>query len=157
MRLSRALIAAAVAGVFTLSGCASGPTVDLDEAKEWVDEVVAAESDGPGAAGTGMMKIGPGGEAGVRFDVEDGVVLVRVDVRCFGGDDDDDLIADVTLAVTSGDGVTRKTDAAIPCDRGVHEIDADAAATTAVEIQATASTETYLHATVIQELVIERE
>ena len=73
------------------------------------------------------------------------------------GDDDDDLIADVTLAVTSEDGVTRKTDAAIPCDRGVHEIDADAAATTAVEIQATASTETYLHATVIQELVIERE
>jgi hypothetical protein len=145
-----------VAGVFTLSGCASGPTVDLDEAKEWVDEVVAAESDGPGAAGTGMMKIGPGGEAGVRFDVDDGTELERVDVRCFG-DEDADLTADVTLAVTSEDGVTRKTDAAIPCDRGVHEIDADAAATTAVEIQATASTETYLHATVIQELVIERE
>ncbi|HCJ49584.1 MAG TPA: hypothetical protein DHW40_09695 [Microbacterium sp.] len=148
------LIAAAVAGVFTVGGCASGPAVDLDEAKAWVDEVVASESDGPGAAGTGMMRIGPGGEAGVRFDVEDGIVLVRVDVRCFG---DDDLIADVTVAVTSEDGVTRETDAAIPCDRGVHEIDADAAAATAVEIQATASTETYLHATVIQELVIERE
>lgn len=149
------LIAAAVAGVFTVGGCASGPAVDLDEAKAWIDEVVASESDGPGAAGTGMMRIGPGGEAGVRFDVEDGIVLVRVDVRCFG--EDDDLIADVTVAVTSGDGVTRETDAAIPCDRGVHEIDADAAAATAVEIQATASMETYLHATVIQELVIERE
>ena len=150
------LIAAAVAGVFTVSGCASGPAVDLDEAKAWVDEVVASQSDGPGAAGTGMMKIGPGDEAAVRFDVDDGTALVRVDVRCFGGDGND-LIADVTLAVTSGDGVTRGIDAAIPCDRGVHEIDADAAAVTAVEIQATASTETYLHATVIQELVIERE
>lgn len=156
MRSSRALIAAAVAGVLTVSGCASGPAVDLDEAKAWVDEVVAAESDGPGAAGTGMMKIGPGGEAGVRFDVDDGTALVRVDVRCFG-DDDDDLIADVTVAVTSADGVTRGTDAKIPCDRDAHDIGVDAASATAVEIQATASTETYLHATVIQELVIERE
>ena len=148
------LIAAAVAGVFTVGGCASGPAVDLDEAKAWVDEVVAAESDGPGAAGTGMMRIGPGGEAGVRFDVEDGTALVRVDVRCFG--DDDDLIADVTLAVTSADGVTRGTDAKIPCDRDAHDIGVDAASAAAVEIQATAGTETYLHATVIQGLTVER-
>jgi hypothetical protein len=156
MRSPRVLTVTALAAVFTLGGCASGPTVDLDEAKAWADDIVAAESDGPGAAGTGLMGVGPGDDGSIRFDFDAETSLVRVDVRCFG-DDDGDVVATVTAAVTSGDGATVGTDGEIPCDREVHGVAVDAADATAIEIRATATAETYLHATVIQELVIERE
>ncbi|MDJ1112911.1 hypothetical protein [Microbacterium dauci] len=156
MRSPRVLAATTLIAVVALGGCASGPTVDLDEAKAWADDIVAAESDGPGAAGTGLMSVGPGDDGSIRFDFDTDTALVRIDVRCFG-DDDGDVVATVTAAVTSSDGATVGTDGEIPCDREAHEITVDGADATAIEIRATATAETYLHATVIQELVIERE
>ncbi|GAA3897583.1 hypothetical protein [Microbacterium invictum] len=146
--------AASVPLLLLLSGCAAQPSVDLDGAREWVETVQAEESDGPGAAGTASMLIDsePADDEGIRLDFAAPTQLVRADARCFGGG-----TADVTVTVFSADGTESDTfDGEIPCDEAAHSIDIDFDPASAALIQAQGSTQTYLHVTVIQEMVVER-
>lgn len=156
MRRSPVLLVTATATLFALSGCASSPTVDLDAAEDWAQDVVAAESDGPGSAGTLSAKVGPDGKAAaLTLAFEQPTSLVRIDVRCYDGDLDD-VTATVSTAITLTDGDVATAQADVPCDREPHELMVDAADAVSVDVEATANVQTYLHATVIQELVIER-
>jgi len=132
-----------------LTGCASAPSVDLDAAQEWYDAVVAAESDGPGSIGVVGMQIGPeGSDAGdVRMDFAQPTEVSRVDVRCFGG-----VTASVHVTLAGG----ARTEQEIVCDEEPHSITLGAPAVNAVTVSATAPARTYLHATALQELTIER-
>lgn len=127
----------------------------MDEAKAWLDEVQAAESDGPGAAGTVAMLIEPDpatADDEIRLDFTNPVPLVRADARCFGGG-----TADVTVIAYSADGdESAQFSAEVPCDRDVHGIDLGSTPAGAAAVRALGSMRTYLHVTVIQEMVIER-
>lgn len=159
MNGSRSAALAAAAGlVLLLGGCAATPEVDLEAAKRWLDDVRAAESDGPGDAGIAAMKIGPPTDQpdSIRFDYPAPTQLVGVDARCYG-EDGADVTAQVTLTVSPADGSAAiSVPAEVPCDRDPHGIDLDAPPAEAILIEAAADADTYLHATVIQELVIER-
>ncbi|MFS0867856.1 hypothetical protein AB3M83_11070 [Microbacterium sp. 179-B 1A2 NHS] len=147
------------AAVLLLCGCAATPEVDLDAAREWLDTVAAESSDGPGDAGTAGMRIGPatGGDRpddGIRLDYEAPTQVVRVDARCFGGDG---VTAEVTITVFPAEqSSSSRAVTDIPCDREAHGIAVDTGPAEAIRIDASADAETYLHATVIQELVVER-
>ncbi|AZS44626.1 hypothetical protein BWL13_02219 [Microbacterium oleivorans] len=135
-----------------LTGCASSPSVDIDAAQTWYDSVVAAESDGPGSIGVAGMQIGPdepGSE--VRIDFAQPMELSRVDVRCFG-----DVTAAVTVSLTGvTDGIAAKQQE-IPCDEEAHTIQIDSAAADGFTVSATSPARTFLHATALQELTVER-
>lgn len=132
-----------------LTGCTSAPSVDLDAAREWYDGVVDAESDGPGSIGIAGMQIGPDGSdpAEVRMDFAQPTEVSRIDIRCFGG-----VTAAVRVAVAGG----ATTEQDIACDEEPHSITVDAPAADGVTVSATAPARTYLHATALQELTIER-
>jgi len=154
MKGHRATALMASTALLLLSACASTPSVDLDAAREWLDTVKAEESDGPGAAGIASMPIGrePADDEGTRLDFAAPTQLVRADARCFGGG-----TADVAVIVFSAAGTESDTfDAEIACDEAAHGIDLDTGPASAVAIQAHGSAETYLHVTVIEELVVER-
>lgn len=154
--LRRTSLASAGLLLLVLSGCAAGPEVDLDEAQAWLDEVIAAESDGPGGAGSASMLIdgdASGHDGGVTLDFDNPVPLVRGDARCFGGG-----TADVTVTVEAAEGDSSDSyDAEIPCDREAHSIPLDPAVpASAATVAGHGSARTYLHVTLIQEMVVER-
>lgn len=147
---------AACTGLLLLTGCAATPEVDLDAARDWLEMVQAEESDGPGAAGIASLLIAPESsdstDDGVRLDFDMPTQLVRADARCFGGG-----TADVTVTVTSADGAgTESFDADVPCDREPHPIDLESGPAAAAAVEASGSAETYLHVTLIQEMIVER-
>lgn len=152
--LGAALVASTA--LLVLSGCAAEPSVDLDAAQDWLTQVKAEESDGPGAAGTASMRITPpgddSGDDGVRLDFAAPTQLVRADARCFG-----DGTANVTVTLFDADGTSSDTfDAELPCDTEPHSIELDHPPASAALIEADGSAATYLHVTLIQELVVER-
>ena len=143
-----------------LSACATAaPTVDLDAAQEWLQKVQDAESDGPGAAGVAAMQVGPDGSAsdsgndqGVRLDFENPTTLTRADAQCFGGQ-----TVDVTVTTFGDAGATALSlTETIPCDEAVHEIALGTAGATAVLVDGTTDSTTYLHVTILQEMTVER-
>lgn len=152
----RTSLASAGLLLVVVSGCAAGPQVDLDEAQTWLDEVKSEESDGPGAAGTASMLIETetsGHGEDVTLDFENPTPLVRADARCFGGG-----TADVTVTVAAAEGDSSDSfDAEIPCDREAHGIPLDPALlASSATVAAHGSATTYLHITLIQEMVVER-
>ncbi len=156
MNAPRRAVAAATVGLLLLSGCAVGPAVDLDDAREWLDRVEAEESDGPGGAGTASMQIPSSADTdepaitGFTFDAP--TQLKRVDARCFGGG-----TADLTVSLSPAEGAQWHTvEATIPCDQEPHGVSFDAVPSSEASVQAIGSAETYLHVTLVQELVIER-
>ncbi len=143
-----------------LSACATAaPTVDLDAAQEWLEGVQDAESDGPGAAGIAAMQVGPDGSAsgsgtdqGVRLDFDNATTLTRADARCFGGE-----TVDVTITTfAEGDATALSLTETIPCDEAPHEIKLGATGATAVLVDGTTDSPTYLHVTILQEMTVER-
>ncbi|MGV9195232.1 hypothetical protein ACQ143_12875 [Microbacterium sp. MC2] len=155
MNARRTAVAAVSAGLLLLTGCAAEPSVDLDDARAWIETVEAAESDGPGGAGTASMQIpGPTGDepAVTAFTFDAPTVIKRVDARCFGGG-----TAELTVSLTPAEGAEYPSaEATIPCDQEPHGIPFDAEPASGASVQATGSAETYLHVTLIQELVVER-
>ncbi len=152
MKSLRAPIVLAAA-MFGLAGCASAPSVDLDAAQEWYDGVVDAESDGPGSIGVVGMQIGPDrSDAGeVRVDFAQPTEVSRVDIRCFGGTT---AVVRVNLPGVADGVSTMEVD--VLCDEDPHSITLDAPAADAITVSATAPARTYLHATALQDLTIER-
>lgn len=150
----RAAVAASITALL-LAGCAASPEVDLGAAREWVETVEAEESDGPGAAGTASMQIPRESDdvepAATGFDFDAPTQLKRADVRCYG-----DGTADLTLTVTSSAGESEAFTAQIPCDQESHGLDVDAGPASTALIEAVGSAETYLHVTLIEEMVVER-
>lgn len=143
-----------------LSSCATAaPAVDLDAAQAWLQEVQDAESDGPGAAGVAAMQVGPEGSAsdsgadqGIRLDFENPTTLTRADAQCYGGE-----TVDVTVTTFADAGGTALSlTEAIPCDEAVHEIMLGTAGATAVLVDGTTESPTYLHVTILQEMTVER-
>lgn len=138
-----------------LSGCAAAPQVDLDDAQAWLEQVQSEESDGPGAAGTLSMLIdreAADADGETTLDFSTPTPLTRADARCFGGG-----TADVTITLFSAAGAeTDRFTGQIACNRDVHDIDLESTSASALEITAHGSARTYLHVTVIQEMVVER-
>lgn len=143
-----------------LSACATAvPTVDLDAAQEWLQEVQDAESDGPGAAGIAAMQVGTDGSAsdsgtdqGIRLDFENPTTLTRADAQCYGGE-----TVDVTVTTFGdGDATAFSLTETIPCDEAVHEIMLGTPGATAVLVDGTTENPTYLHVTILQEMTVER-
>ena len=70
------------------SPTAPAGTVDLAAARAWVEQVQDEASDGPGAAGTAILLIGPDDDAAdddVRVDFRSATPLTRAEARCYGG------------------------------------------------------------------------
>ncbi len=151
------MLVVAAASVLFLSGCAPTPSVDLAAAQEWIDSISASESDGPGAAGTAAAEIGPAdtGATVVRLDFPEATVLSRLDLRCYG-DAEDDITARISVTMQTAAGDTIPLEQEIPCDRDAHEVELDPSPVASVAVEGTASAQTYMHATVIQQLVVER-
>ncbi|SBS74317.1 hypothetical protein [uncultured Microbacterium sp.] len=153
MKDRRRIVAAGAGLLLVLAGCATAPRIDLDDARAWLEDVEAAQSDGPGAAGTVSLLIDHEGSDGDgRLEFASPTPLVRADAQCFGGG-----TADVAVTLVSADGAESDPfDAEIPCDEDVHEIELDGTPASAAVIDAHGSIETYLHVAVIQGMVIER-
>lgn len=158
-RLPSLLVLGSVALLLSSCATATTPSVDLDAAQAWLQEVQDAESDGPGAAGYAAMQVGPaddepddGEDQGIRLDFENPTNLTRADARCFGGG-----TVDVLVTTYTGDGSTGDTtEETIACDEEPHDIPLDAPEATGVLVDGRTDTITYLHVTVIESLTIER-
>lgn len=127
-------------------------TVDLTAAAAWFDEVSASVSDGPGAAvSAGMLVTNHGTPTFIVATIDNPTKLVRADVRCFGGG-----TAQVAVTAVSADGgESEPVTSEVVCDEAPHGIELDLEATASVRLEALGSMETYLHATFIEELVVE--
>lgn len=159
----RRLLPAAVLGAtaLLLTACAApAPAADLGPAREWLDTVEEAASDGPGGAGSASMLVGTGQQdedddapdASVRLDYPEGgsAALTRADVQCYGGG-----TVEVGVTVFSADGASSDVFAGeIPCDEGVHEIALDGSAASGALIQARSDSPTYAYVLLIQELTV---
>lgn len=157
MKTTRLLGATAALPLLLLAGCANEPTVDLVAAQEWVDRIRAAESDGPGFAGAAAIEVGTeeSSPSTVRLELSASTVLTRVDVRCYG-EKDGAITATVSVTLESADGEMDAVEQSVPCDQGAHAIIVGATPSDSVLIESFARTRTYLHATVITELTVER-
>jgi len=163
MRRLTSIVLAGAAAVL-LSACATTtPSVDLDVARDWVEEVVEAQSDGPGAAGHAVLQVdGEGDEApdgseedGIRLDFAASANVVRADARCYG---DGTNVVEVGVTVYSENGAEAYSyGQTVACDKEAHTIQlGEGMLSSAVLIEATADTATYAHVTIIEELVVER-
>lgn len=138
----------------------------MEAAREWVESVQAAASDGPGLAGSATLiaspadpddDVDPGDDAGsgVRLDFENPTELVRADLQCFGGH-----TASISVTVfTDGGNSTNGFGETIDCDEQPHELllDPDSVGgANSVLIEAEADPETYVYVAVIERLTIER-
>jgi len=146
-----------VAAPLALGACAATPSVDLDEARAWLETVQAEQSDGPGSAGSASMLVQDSADhddedEGIRLDFAAPTDLKRAEARCFGGG-----TVDVLVTVFSAGGTTSDTaDLAVPCDEDPHDIVLDSTASSAALISAHGSSATYVHVELIQTLTVER-
>ena len=150
-----------LAAAALLAGCATTPaSVDLDEARAWLATVEAAQSDGPGAAGSASLLAGgpstadpdgAGQDDGIRLDFDNPTPLKHADAACFGGGQ-----VDLTVTVEYTGGTSTETfGTEVPCDEEVHEIELSPDAADAATVSAIGTPETYVHVVLIQEMTVQ--
>ncbi len=144
-----------VAAPLALGACAATPSVDLNEARAWLETVQAAQSDGPGSAGSASMLVQADHDdedEGIRLDFAAPTDLKRAEASCFGGG-----AVSVTVTVFSAGGTSSDSyPLDVPCDEEPHEIALGTEASSAALISAHGSPETYVHVELIQALTAER-
>lgn len=150
----RIALVALTAGVLALTACTPPLQVDLDLAREWVDQT--DDLDAADAVGGAMMLAGPadatesdeGDEpTGITLGFADPVTVSAFRVRCFGGGTAM-FVYDISGA-TSAFGWGGE----VPCDEEAHTIETndDYSRVDAVRVDATSDPATYVVVAVIGE------